>query len=303
METEPTTTPILIVGATGHLGCLITKEALTKPTLQVNILVHDTTTNPEIVTCVEKAGGKVFKGDLNKPETLKEPTKGIHTVVSVCHCPEDENVLVEGQTNLVNACVENGVERFVPSDFTENYQALSKEEIACIPMIAEKAKFDEFLTTTKIPVLKIRSGTITEVFFDSQKGGLGYYGDVDFKHNLISYESLAKFVVGALTRKNLTGELVFTDESITVGEIADVYNNVRGADIEPKRLGSLEDLKKKIEERKKEGDFAGAEFYGHLTLVFDPRVKFEKRHNVTIPEVHPTSLSEFLEVHREVKLK
>jgi nucleoside-diphosphate-sugar epimerase len=303
METEPTTIPILIVGATGHLGCLITKEALTNPTLQVNILVHETTTNPEVVTCVEKAGGRVFKGDLTKPETLKEPTRGIHTVISVIHCPDNDSVCVEGQKNLVNACVENSVSRFVPSDFTENYQALSKEEILSLPTYGDKVKFDEFLTTVSIPVLRFRSGTFTEVFFDMQKSGLGYWGDADFKHNLISYGTMAKFVVGAVSRREMTGELVFFDESITVQEIADVYNNVRGADVEPKRLGSLDDLKKKVEERKKEGDMAGAELYGHLTLVFDPRVKFEKRSNILIPEVKPEPLSEFLEAHREVKLR
>lgn len=84
---------VLIVGATGRLGSLITKHCLAQPKLLVNILIRNLEKNKELVEAVEKAGGKVWKGDISKPETLEEPMKGIHTVVSATSQLDKETAL------------------------------------------------------------------------------------------------------------------------------------------------------------------------------------------------------------------
>ena len=72
---------VLIIGSNGRLGSFIVKHFLTKPNLITNILIRDRQKNQELVSQVENAGGKVFEGDIMKPETIKNITKGMHTVI------------------------------------------------------------------------------------------------------------------------------------------------------------------------------------------------------------------------------
>ncbi len=86
---------ILIVGASGWLGPYIVKHGLQRPELKINIMVRDPSKNQELTDLVEKAGGKVFKGDVTLPETLIEATKDIHTVISLVKSLGDK-VVFEG---------------------------------------------------------------------------------------------------------------------------------------------------------------------------------------------------------------
>jgi len=89
----------------------------------------------------------------------------------------------------------------------------------------------------------------------------------------------------------------------TIGEIISTYNKVRGTKLQTKRLGSLEDLKKTSEERRKLGDVKGSEFYSTLCVMYDPRCKFEKNDNGCCPNVKPMSVEEFLRNHPEIKIE
>jgi len=292
---------ILIVGATGHLGALITKHSLANPKLQVNILVRDPQKNKELVTEVETAGGRVIQGDLSQPETLRDVTKGMHTVISAVSS-FDEKTIIGGQTALVKDSLRNGVKRFVPSDFGVNYTKFSKDELNLTPITGFKIKFNEYLETVPIKTLHFWTGALLETFFYFQSQGFSYWGDINHKYDFTSFEDTAKVVAAAVAREDLTGDVVFVGNELTITEFADIYNRVRGTNVEPKKAGSLSDLRKLYEQKKSEGDAMSVALLGLSLIIYDDRAKFDKNDNSKFAEVNETFLKEFLKQNPSVKL-
>lgn len=294
---------ILIVGATGLLGSYITKHCLQHPNLHVSILVRDRHKNKEIVDLVERSGGRVLIGDIEKPETLVGVTRGIHTVISAVSSPTNPEIFVQPQINLVNEAVRSGVQRFVPSDFGINYTKFTRAEISPFVLAKVKLEFDDYVKTLPIKTLHFWTGALLELFFNLQSKGLTYWGDhANQKFDFTSYEDTAKFVAAGVARKDLAGHQVYVSHELTLNELSAVYNRTRRANVSPKRLGSLWDVKHEYETKKREGDHMGAFLAGLGLILNDPRAKFDKNNNRDFPEVKPTSMEDFLRSHPEAKL-
>jgi len=300
MESTNQKLNVLIVSATGQLGALITKHALANPKLQVNILVRDPTKNKELVEQVEKAGGKVFIADLTDPQSLKGVTKGIHTVISAVNSYDDK-IAVDGQINLLKEAIASGVVRFSPSDYGVNYTHFTREELSRSAVISPKFKFQDYLDTTPIKQLHFYNGNFMETYFWVQSMGFGYWGDSDLKQDFTTYEDIAKVVVAAVANPDLTGTVTYVGEKLTIHDVAKIYNKVRGANVEPKNKGSVEELKKLYDEARKKGD-ANADFLGLFLVQADKRSTFEKTNNADFPQIKATSMEEFLKQRSDIKL-
>jgi len=291
--------PILIAGATGQLGTLITKHALANPKLQVNILVRDPAKNKELTESVEKAGGKVFKADVTDSQSLKGVAKGIHTVISVVNSMDDK-IAVDGQVHLLNEAVASGAKRFIPSDFGVNYVHFNKEELNRSAVVAPKFRFQEHLDKAPIKQLHFYQGAILETFFHIQSSGLHYWGNGDFKLDFTSYDNIAQVVAAAVSNPDLTGKINYAGDRQSIHDVAKIYNKVRGTNVEPQKKGSLEDLKKIYEDARQKGD-PTAEYLGLFLILYDPRSVFEKINNADFPSVKATSVEEYLHSHPEIK--
>jgi len=293
---------ILVAGATEQLGSAFTRYALQNPNLLVNILIRDPKKNPELVSQVEAAGGKVFQGDVTDTNSLNTATKGIHTVVSLINS-SDPTIAADGQIALIKASIANGVQRFVPSaDFGVNYTNFSREELLASPITAPKVLVEDFLKTVSIPVLSLYAGGITETFFYIHSQGLSYWGDENVKHDLTSYDNTARFAVAAVANKDLTGRQVYVGGSYTIQEVANIYNKVRGTNVQPKRNGSIDDLRNLVAEKKKSGDAASGGFLALLVILNQQGSHFDKTDNARFTEVPTESLEEFLNAHPEIKI-
>lgn len=176
--------------------------------------MRDPTKDKELTKAVEKAGGKVFKGDIAQPETLVAATENIHTVISALNSTENK-IVVDGQINLLNASMKNGVKRFVPSDFGVDYTKFTREELARTAIISPKLTFQEHLDRTSITQLHFKQGALIETFFQLQKQGFGYWGEDNFKLDLTSYDDIARAVAAGVSRPNLSGRFVFIGESLS----------------------------------------------------------------------------------------
>ncbi|KAG7123042.1 Isoflavone reductase [Verticillium longisporum] len=100
------------------------------------------------VTVLTRAAGKVPAGfadkvkeavvDYNNPASLKSALAGIDAVVSTLGAP----AVGDAQRNLVDASVEAGVQRFIPSNFgCDQENALARQ----LPVFAEKVKTEDYL--------------------------------------------------------------------------------------------------------------------------------------------------------------
>lgn len=301
MDTQTQKISILIIGATGTLGSVINKHCLTKPNLLVNIFVRDPQKNPELTTQVEKAGGKVFKGDVTQPDTFKGITKGMHTLIFTLPAMV-ENVVVDGQIAFIRDAVENGVERIVPSQFSQNFANFSTEELSKVSAIGYKIKVRTYLKTLPVKALLINTGIILDSFFERfQAKGFLYWSDINHQYQLTSLEDTGSVVAAAVARKDQEGDIVYVSNELTIVEMAQAYNKLRGTNFEPKSNGSIEDLKKRAEDFEKQGNPA-AFLMNFLVLLYDDRTRFEKTDNKEFSEVQKTSLEEFLRGRPDLKI-
>ena len=104
---------VLVTGATGFLGGHLTKGLVEKG-YNVRALVRD----PSKGDRLKSRGAELVKGDMTNPESLKEATKGVETVINLVGVISGGEkvyraVHTEGTRNLVQAAKENGAKRFI----------------------------------------------------------------------------------------------------------------------------------------------------------------------------------------------
>ncbi|KAK9695956.1 hypothetical protein K7432_012719 [Basidiobolus ranarum] len=107
---------IAVAGGSGGLGAFITK-ALIRSNYQVTVLTRDTKT---LVP-----GAKTVTIDYHNHDDLVEALRGIDAIVSTI----SGTALLDGQIILINAAVEAGVKRFLPSEFGVDLRGLDNPEV------------------------------------------------------------------------------------------------------------------------------------------------------------------------------
>jgi len=304
MDSQDNKISILIVGAFGKLGALVTKYCLAQPKLLVNILVRDPQKNKELAEAVEKTGGKVWQGDVSKPETLDEPTKGVHTVLSTTGLATSQ-ADTEGQYALIDACVRNGVKRFSPSDYGENNEKFTREEMKELGVIDFKNLVHDYLKDKPIKTIHFAQGVFLDSFFEYFGKDFGYWGNVDHVYDLTSYEDTAKFVAAAIADENRTGDYNFSANRLTINQIAEIYNKERGAKVVPKHKGTLEQLRELYNQAKNANPPNFMAFLFAISLfIYDDRSTFDldQISNREFPDVKTTSLEEYLKQNPNAKI-
>jgi len=292
---------VLLVGVSGRLGSLISRHLVEQPTIRLSVLSFGPSEDKTLFDLIQKSGGRIFKGDITKPETLDEPTKGMHTVISAIGS-SDPRVFIDGQANLVKASTKNGVSRFVPSDFTINYHEFSKEELDRNPTLSAKRTFSEFLKSTPMKTLRFYQGQMMETFVSlQQQNGFGFYGEGTFPIEMTSYDSISRVVARAITNPDRTGSVVYIGDRLTYSQISEIYNKVRGTNVQPKRLGSRDELRNLYEERRKSGD-PRADLLGLFLVTSDERSLFKKSDNSEFSDIKPITFEEFLKRNPESKI-
>lgn len=278
---------ILIAGATGKLGSRVTKYCLAKQNLAVNILIRNPDKNKELCESVTHAGGNVIKADLKDPESLKDVTKGIHTLISTV----DGEDTLPGQLLLLEDGIKNGLKRFVPSDYTLNYKnyKIGDSFVYDIPL-----KFREKLEQTNVKGLHVFPGIITEVLFDwIYKPGIHVYLNPNKKLEITSYDDVARFVAAAVSNEERVGDLMIAGDILSPLEIAEVFEKATGKKFVEKFL-PYEDLQNRREEEIKNGNQFIAELLGFPAATYDKKISLPFTQNDEFPEVEVVHLYDWL---------
>jgi uncharacterized protein YbjT (DUF2867 family) len=113
-DSIPSSTPVLVVGATGYLGRHIVAQ-LRQMGYPVRALVRD----PSRLGAQEKSGVELFVGQVTQPETLEGLCDGISVVVSVlgvrslARKPTPWEVDYQGNLNVLACAQKAGVKHFI----------------------------------------------------------------------------------------------------------------------------------------------------------------------------------------------
>jgi len=284
---------VLILGATGNLGRFITKECLARDNLLVNILVRNPEKCKDLREQIESAGGKCIVGDINDPKSIKDCTKGMHTVISAVI--GDEHTVIDGQHNVLKDAIKNNVKRFVPSDFSFDIFSMPIEEHYLIGL---RLKFRQILEKTPMKGLHFTNGMFLETYFwGVSQGGFPCWGSADKKVDLTTEEDVGKFVAAAVSDPDRVGDVKISGNKLSTREIVEIYNQETGDHEKVKLQGSIEDLKKKAAECKKNGDIINFIQFGYAIPFFDGRGDIKEPMNDEFPEVKTITLREFIQTN------
>src|SRR4028119_2053121 len=108
------------------LGSKIVAAVLDKGTVEVKAMVRSSNDSHEEkrqkIDERKAKGARIIEADLMKPETLLLVCAEVDVIVSAVG---NNEVTVLGQKNLIDAAKQQGVKRFIPSDYSVDYRQLS----------------------------------------------------------------------------------------------------------------------------------------------------------------------------------
>lgn len=154
---------------------------------------------------------------------------------------------------------------------------------------------------TNIKSVRVNQGLFIETFFYFESDGLGYWGDSNVKIDLTTFDDTARFVVELAADPEKHGQFAIIANQLTIPEIADIYNKVRGTNIKARNLGSLEDIQKIIDSKKDElvpYTYLQIKKYLHSGII-----NFKKNNNNLLKNSKITSFEQFLRENPTFELK
>lgn len=149
-------TTIVLAGASGELGLQIALSLLERGAY-VRALIRRGSTNPQIATLREQ-GATVVEVDFANSTELMEACVGAACVVSALSGLRD--VIVDTQTQLLNAAVAAGVPRFIPSDYSIDYTKLPYGSNRNLDL---RREFQERLDKAPIAATSVLNGMFTDL--------------------------------------------------------------------------------------------------------------------------------------------
>lgn len=188
---------ILVVGAAGDLGYRISRAIINighSANLRVAARDGAAGKHANVMHQLSLQGASIYSTELDDLESLKRACEGAHTVISAVQGGPE--TIVSGQENLLRACLAAGVQRFVPSDFSENLFAIPD---GINPYLDWSRTFDAEVTKSGIGYTHILNGGFMEAVFaspgliDGKAETLTYWGDGEVPLDFTAMDDVARY--------------------------------------------------------------------------------------------------------------
>ena len=210
---------ILITGASGTLGKLVTEEALKVfPAEDIAVSVRDASK----VQHLADKGVTVREADFKKPETLKKAFENISQLVVVSANGQGQE-LVDAHKNVINAAKEAGVDRLL---YTSQIGSAPKSHFQ--PMV-DHYNTEQLLEESGLNFIALRHGFYAasgaQFFFGGLHDGKLYLPK-DGPVNWTTHEDLAEGLVKILQDKDFseTYPQLTAKQALTMEDIAHQYD-------------------------------------------------------------------------------
>jgi nucleoside-diphosphate-sugar epimerase len=293
---------ILIAGVTGMLGHQIASALLARGDCSVRALVRPGGYRGEKGQRLEELRGhdlQTVEGDLLAPETLPAACEGADTIVSAVQGGED--VIVRGQTNLIEAADKSGVPRMIPSDFSVDLHRLDYEDHV---WLAHRKRADDAFQGKSIKPTSVLIGGFMEVvvnpilgLVDWDEGVFTYWGDGEQPCDFTAIADAAEYTAAAALDDGLAGRpLRVAGDVLTMKEFHARIEESAGRKLEPRHAGSVEDLRRTIEDKKREdpANESAYAFHQYVWAMVSGKGKLDPLDNGRYPDIRPMTMREFL---------
>lgn len=218
---------ILVAGATGNLGERIVK-ALLQRGAEIRIVVRPGSDAAKI-KMFETPGVQVFKTENWNRQELAIACKGVYCVVS--SLAGLRHVVIDAQKVLLDAAVEAGVPRFIPSDYSLDFTRFSYGENRNLDL---RREFHEYLDQAGIAATSIFNGAFTELLTGQMpliifnKKLVIYWGSANRRWDFTTMDDTAAFTACVALDAAAPRYLRIAGDRISPREIKAVTSEITG---------------------------------------------------------------------------
>ena len=239
-------TTIVVAGATGNLGVRIV-EALRKRHATVRAVVRVDTASQKIEK-LDQLGVVTAKVDMHDLRDVTKACEGASCVVSVLAGLRE--AIVTAQTVLLDAAVQAGVPRFIPSDFSSDFTKLPPGANRNFDL---RREFRDYLQKAPIAATSIFNGAFAELLLsqmrlvDLKTKRVTYWENPDQRMNFTTMDDTAAFTADAALDLSAPRDLHIAGDEKSARELATLLSEIKKEPFELVRAGGLDELATMIE--------------------------------------------------------
>lgn len=289
---------ILVAGATGNLGSMICM-ALVKDGAVVKALVRPGS-DPTKTALLTQADIEVIPVQYGDHHRLKSVCKGVDCVVSALAGLGD--VILDIQTALLNAALEAGVKRFIPSDFCTDYNPLIPGENRNFDL---RREFKKHIDLTGIKVTSVFNGAFADILkyntpiLNLKHKTIGYWGDkADWKLDFTTMENTAAFTAKVAMQERTPRDLHVASFQVSPNILSQVVRSISDEDFTVHKLTDMDQFNKAIRVQRAENPAGEMELYAKWQQAQYMYSMYATQHrkldNDLFNEIEWTTASEYL---------
>jgi len=291
---------IAVAGATGNLGGRITR-ALRARGARVIALVRPGAPSAKTEP-LEALGATVASVDLSRQSEVVAACAGVSCVVSALAGLRD--VIADAQTVLLEAAIEAGVPRFIPSDYSIDFTKFPAGQNRNLDLRREfhgrldqagisattifNGAFADMLTTGQMPVILFKLRRIL------------YWGSADQRMDFTTMDDAASFTARTAMDASTPRFLRVAGDQLSAREMTAVVSEVTGDRFRLLRAGGLGMLGILIKVARAIAPGDEKELYPawqgmqYMRNMLDGRAKLEPLDNGRYPDIHFTTVRDVL---------
>ncbi len=256
---------IAVAGATGNLGQRIVR-ALVARDARVHALVRDHADGEALdalrsagATVVVMSGATVTPRDVDGAACIVSALAGLRTEI------------VDAQSALLDAAVQAGVPRLIPSDFSADFTRLAPGENRNFDL---RRDFHARLDVAAIRPTSILNGMFADMLptpsspvFDFAAKRVKYWGSPDQPYDFTTMDDTAAFTAAAALDDAAPRVLRIAGDQVTAREMVAAASEVAGEPFALSSLGSIEELERKIVEARERDPEAETNVYAPFQML------------------------------------
>jgi len=291
---------IVVAGATGNLGGRITR-ALVERGADARALVRPATAPTKLDT-LRSLGVAITAADWTA-SALAPALSGAACVVSALSGLRDQ--IVAAQSVLLQAAVQAGVPRFIPSDFSIDFTGLPPGQNRNLDL---RREFHARLCQSPIAATTIFNGAFADMLTGEMPLILFrlrcvyYWGDADQPMDFTTMDNTATFTAAAALDPSTPRFLRIAGSELSARQLAAIASEVTGHRFRLFRAGGLSRLDKLIRVARYLAPGSNSLYppwqgMQYMRNMFSGQAKLHPLDNARYPGIHWTTVRELLAAH------
>jgi nucleoside-diphosphate-sugar epimerase len=288
---------VVLVGASGRLGSHIAAALLDRPDVSVRVLSRSETTEGR--QALERRGATCFVGDLASASGLDAAVEGAFAVISAVNGGPE--VVIEGQSRLLDVAERHGVTRFIPSDYSLDFFALDDGDNVFLDL---RRAFAKRIERSKLQYSHVMIGALTEVhlskpygIFDLEAGTATPWGTGAELVDVTTLADAGRFIAEVALDEGAPKRVSFAGDAVSVMDVATSYARITGRALDVRSRGSIAELEDWIRGRKATARSPLEYVFAQYQLAqINGKGKLHELDNARYPQIVPTKTPAVLDL-------